>query len=88
MEGLILYLHLGTNPCVCLFWSMLFMGGRIGHPLFGITERGDLLSTDLILCSFVIIGKCYSFHITRQSVLNFIPLFKAVFISHRDLMPW
>jgi len=33
MEGLILYLHVGTNPCVYPFWSRLFLDGRIGHPL-------------------------------------------------------
>ena len=54
MEGLILYLHVATSPCVYPFWSRLFLGGRIGPSIIGITERGDLISTDLILCSFVV----------------------------------
>ena len=53
MEGLILYLHVGKNPRVYPFWSRLFLGGD--RPSFtGNTGRIDLISTDLILYSFVV----------------------------------
>ena len=53
MEGLILYLRVGINPYIYPFWSKLFLGGD--RPSFtGNTGRGDLISTDLILCSFVV----------------------------------
>ena len=54
MEGLILYLRVGTNPCIYPFWSRLFLGGDIWPPIIGITGRRDLASMDLILCSFVV----------------------------------
>ena len=39
MEGLILYLRVGMNPCVYPFWSRLFLEGHLGPPLLVILDE-------------------------------------------------
>ena len=39
MEGLILYLRVGTNPYVSPFWSRLFLGGHMGSPVLVLLDE-------------------------------------------------
>ena len=39
MEGLILYLRVGTNLCVNPFWKRLFLGGHMDPPLLVILDE-------------------------------------------------
>ena len=39
MEGLILYLRVGTNPSVYPFWSRLFLGGHMSPPLLALPDE-------------------------------------------------
>ena len=80
MEGLILYLHVGTNPCVYPFWSRLFLGGRIGHPLL-VLPNEETLPQRIYFCvhsqlnSWQVLfpshhkAVCYKFHTLIQGCI-------------------